>query len=64
MVADVSNEGLIGMDFLVQHEVSLDFAQQKIHLHGEGIQAQCQSAQARACRIAISEVVMIPAGSR
>ena len=64
LVADVANEGLIGIDFLIQHGVSLDFAKQKIYFQGEGIKAQCSSTRTSACRVAVSEGVMIPAGTR
>ena len=62
--ADISNEGLIGIDFLTQHKASIDFAEQKISFHGEDLQAQCYSTQDRACRIHVNEGVMIPAGTR
>ena len=64
IVANVTNEGLIGMDFLLEHKVSLDFANKTVHFHGEDFQAQCNSTRERACRVAISEGVMIPAGTR
>ena len=64
IVANVTNEGLIGMDFLLEHKVSLDFANQTVHFHGEEFQAQCNSTRERACRVAICEGVMIPAGTR
>ena len=64
IVANVTNEGLIGIDFLLEHKVSLDFASQKITFHGEDFQAQCNSTQERACRVAVSRGVMIPAGTR
>ena len=64
IVAKVTNEGLIGMDFLLEHKVSLDFANKTVHFHGEDFQAQCNSTRERACRVAISEGVMIPAGTR
>ena len=64
LVADISNEGLIGIDFLTQHKVSLDFANKKISFHGEDFQAQCYDVRERACRIHVNEGVMIPAGTR
>ena len=63
-VAEISNQGLIGVDFLLQHKVSLDFAEQKITFHGENFKAQCTTIQERTCRISVSEGIMIPAGTR
>ena len=64
LVAEITNDGLIGMDFLTEHKVSLDFGSQKITFRGEDLEAQCNSTQERACRIAVSEGVVIPAGTR
>ena len=64
LVAEISNDGLIGIDFLTQHEVSLDFARKTVSFHGEKFQAQCHHTKEQACRIHVKENVMIPAGSR
>ena len=64
IIANISNDGLIGIDFLVQHGIKIDFAKQTIHVEGEEILAQCRSTRNESCRVAISEGVMIPAGTR
>ena len=60
----MANEGLIGIDFLIQHQVSVDFAEKKIRLNGDDFQAQCNSTRDHACRVTVQEGVLIPAGTR
>ena len=64
LVADITNEGLIGTEFLRTHGMVLDFANNQVLCEGEKIVAQCQEGADRACRIAVAETVTIPAGSR
>ena len=63
LVVEITNDGLIGMDFLTEHKVSLDFGSQKISFQGENLEAQCNKTQERACRVSVSEGVVIPAGT-
>ena len=35
IIAEISNEGLIGIDFLVQHKVTLDFGQRESYITGK-----------------------------
>ena len=64
LVADITNEGLIGIDFLMQHGITLDFANKTIRCKDETMEAQCQQIRERTCRIAVAEGVLIPPGTR
>ena len=64
LVAEVTNDGLIGIDFLSQHGVTLNFSTKTISFHGEDLEAQCNRTQEKACRIAVTESITIPAGTR
>ena len=64
LVADISNEGLIGTDFLKTHKMVLDFAANKVTCEGDVIVARCQEGVNRTCRISVAETVVIPAGTR
>ena len=64
LVADVSNEGLIGLDFLTKHKVTLDFSTKTVTCSGEEVEAQCRQTVERACRVSVREGVMIRAGTR
>ena len=64
IVADISNDGLIGIDFLKEHQFSIDFKTNKLHCQDESISAECILGQHRACRVTIADNTMIPAGTR
>ena len=64
LVADVTNEGLIGLDFLMNNSVTLDFASRRVTCLGENLEAQCNRNLDRICRVTVAETVMIPAGTR
>lgn len=64
LVADVTNAGMIGIDFLSQHGAAIDFGSKKITFQGEKMDAQCQLTRDRACRVSIAEGVVVPAGTR
>ena len=63
LVAEISNEGLIGTDFLRAHGIVIDFINTKVTSKGETIIAKCQEGQGRAHRVSAKETVVIPAGT-
>ena len=56
MVADITNQGIIGMDFLQEHKMILDFAQGKLSCEGQEIRAYCRAGTHRACRVSVTEI--------
>ena len=64
LVADITNEGLIGLDFLTTHKLVLDFSTNKIFCNGEELVACCRVGTDRACRVSLVEPTIIPAGTR
>ena len=65
IIADVSNEGLIGIDFMKAHGVVvLNFDGETVTWGDEPVAAQCRLGKEKACRIQVAENVVIPAGSR
>ena len=64
LVAGVTNDGLIGFEFLTEHEMTLDFGRKQVKYRGETIKAQCQRIQNLVCRVAVKEGVLVPSGSR
>ena len=64
VVAAISNDGLLGMDFLKAHEFSIDFKHNRLFSHHESIKAHCVMGQNRACRVAVAENSIITAGTR
>ena len=64
IVADVTNDGLLGLDFLQGHGITINFATQQILCDGENIAAQVREGTDRACRVFVAEPLLIPARSR
>ena len=64
LVANISNEGLLGMDFLQTHHMVIDFSTNKITCEGEVLIARCREGQNHACRVMVAEHVTIPPESR
>ena len=64
IVADVINDGLIGFDFMIEHEMIIDVAKNKISFGGSNVPVTCQRVMERACRVSVKEHVIIPAGTR
>ena len=64
VIAAISNDGLIGMDFLKQHKVVVDFSQHQVTIEGEVHSACCRQGQQRACRVTVAENIVLPAGTR
>ena len=64
LVADVTNQGIIGLDFLQKHQMILDCARNKLTCDGQEVKAYCRAGTHRACRVSVTEHTIIPAGSR
>ena len=62
LVADIENDGIIGMDFLKAHHCDFVLTRQILKVNGEEVLcfANSRSAQPRCCRVAILELVEIP----
>ncbi|CAC5389473.1 unnamed protein product [Mytilus coruscus] len=65
LVADISNEGIIGMDFLVTHDCDVLLSQNKLKIKGEIIQCFHYASSAKSCynRVAIQKTVNVPPNS-
>ena len=64
IVADVLNQGILGVDILQQHKMTLNFATKTLQSDDCDIKLKCQAGTFRACRVSVSEHTVIPAGSR
>ena len=64
IIAAVYNDGLLGLDFLREHQVAIEFATRKVTCKGEVLHAYCRAGTDRACRIIAAEHTVIPARSR
>ena len=64
LVADVTNQGILGMDFLQKHRMTLDFAKGKLTCDECEIKAQTRAGTHRACRVSLTEHTVLPAGTR
>lgn len=64
VVADVVNDGLIGLDLMERHRVVIDVSRKQIWCDGQQVPVLCQSVTNRACRISVAHHTVIPAGSR
>ncbi len=64
IIADVANDGLLGLDFLKEHGMILDFANGKITCQGEVIVARSREGINRVCRVTVADTVTIPPSAR
>ena len=65
VIADIQNDGLLGIDFLKQHEFMIDFTTNRLHCKEDSIQAHCKLEKTdRACRVSVADHTVIPAGTR
>ena len=57
LIADIENDGILGMDFLKTHKCDLVLTRQILKINGEEILcfANSRNAQPRCCRVAILE---------
>ena len=62
MLADIENDGILGMDFLTTHHCDLMLTQQCLKIKGEKIRcfANSRNAQSRCFRVDVSEYTEIP----
>ena len=62
LIADIENDGILGMDFFKTHKCDLVLTRQILKINGEEILwfANSRNAQPRCCRVAILEPVIIP----
>lgn len=62
LIADIENDGILGMDFLTAHQCDLVLTRQIIKVNGEEVLcfANSRNAQPRCCRVAVLEPVEIP----
>ena len=64
IVSDITNDGLIGLDFLKEHDVEINFAKQKVMYKDQQLPVRCKSGSPRTCRVYLAENTVIPASSR
>ena len=64
LVASIANEGLLGLDFLNSHGLVIDFGTKEVMWEGEPVPSISRRIQTQACRIRLTEDVVIPAGTR
>ena len=64
VIAEISNDGLLGVDFMKSHEVVIDFANNKVSCSGQVLPARFKQLHNRICRVSLSETTVIPASSR
>jgi hypothetical protein len=63
-VADISNEAILGMDFLVSNNCDVLLSQNKLSVKGEIIQCFHYASNAKYCyRVAIQETTEVPPNS-
>ena len=62
LVADIENDGILGMDFLKAHQCDLVLTRQIMKLNGEEILcfANSRNVQPRCCRVTVLEPIEIP----
>lgn len=64
LIADIANDGILGMDFLVDHQCDVLLSQNKLKIKGEIIQCFHYASSAKSSyRVAIQETVEVPASS-
>ena len=64
LVADISNEAILGMDFLVSNNCDVLLSQNKLSVKGETIQCFHYASNAKSCyRVAIQETTEVPPNS-
>ena len=64
IVADIANDGLIGVDFMKKHNVVIDFAKNQISCEGTILQTRFRQLNNRVCRVSLGETTVIPPSSR
>ena len=64
VVADITNDGLLGVDFMKKHNVVIDFARNQVTCDGKTLQTRFKQLNNRVCRVSLGETTVIPPSSR
>ena len=64
IIADIANDGLLGVDFMKRHKVVIDFATNQITCDGKILQTRFKQLNSRVCRVSLGETTIIPPSSR
>ncbi len=64
IVAEIVNDGLLGVDFLKEHDVVIDFAKNQVSCHGKTLPTRFKQLNSRICRVSLGETTVIPPSSR
>ena len=64
VVASLTNEGILGTDFLRMHGGNIDFSRNKFYLNGKVMATRDGLTRDRCYRVSMANEVIIPAGSR
>ena len=64
IIAETSNDGLIGVDFMKEHGVVIDFSRNKISCDGKALPTRFKQLNSRVCRVSLAETTIIPPSSR
>ena len=64
VVASLTNEGILGTDFLRMHGGNIDFSRNKFYLDGKMMATRDGLTRDRCYRVSVADEVVVPAGSR
>ena len=64
IVADVMNDGLLGLDFMREHKMVVNFSTLEITMEGKKVVSHCNIGTDRACRVVAIENTTLPSRSR
>ena len=64
IVADTDNQGMLGLDFMLQHDAVINVAGGKLTIGRRVVAAECKQVQRSASRVTLAETVVVPAGHR
>ena len=62
LVGEITNEGILGVDFMIAHGLVLDFAANSILCDGKPLVANLKQGTDQVCRVALAESTVVPAG--
>ena len=64
VVANTDGAGMLGLDFLLQHNATISVATGKVVLGQQVLKADCRTTQRTCSRVTVAETVVVPAGHR
>ena len=64
IVCDITNDGLIGLDFLKNHDVQVNFSKNQVMCKGEILPSKYNAGTPKACRVYLAESTVLPPASR